>query len=34
MDLSTSHRTDMCGTLAAADVGRTVTVCGWVDKRR
>jgi aspartyl-tRNA synthetase len=24
----------MCGTLTAADVGRTVTVCGWVDKRR
>ena len=34
MDLSTSQRTDMCGTLTAADVGRTVTVCGWVDKRR
>jgi aspartyl-tRNA synthetase len=34
MDLSTSLRTDMCGTLTAADVGRTVTVCGWVDKRR
>jgi aspartyl-tRNA synthetase len=24
----------MCGTLTAADVGRIVTVCGWVDKRR
>ncbi|MEQ8839674.1 MAG: aspartate--tRNA ligase [Acidimicrobiales bacterium] len=34
MDLTTSQRTDMCGTLTAADVGRTVTVCGWVDKRR
>jgi aspartyl-tRNA synthetase len=34
MDLSTSLRTDMCGMLSAADVGRTVTVCGWVDKRR
>jgi aspartyl-tRNA synthetase len=34
MDLSTSLRTDMCGALTAADVGRTVTVCGWVDKRR
>ena len=34
MDLSTSQRTDMCGTLTAADVGRTVRVCGWVDKRR
>jgi aspartyl-tRNA synthetase len=34
MDLSTSLRTDMCGLFTAADVGRTVTVCGWVDKRR
>jgi len=30
----TSLRTDLCGTLRAADVGRTVTVCGWVAKRR
>ena len=30
----TSLRTDMCGTLRAGDVGRTVTVCGWVAKRR
>jgi aspartyl-tRNA synthetase len=34
MDLSTSQRTDMCGALTAADVGRTVSVCGWVDRRR
>jgi len=34
MDLSTSMRTDMCGQLTAADIGRTVTVCGWVDRRR
>ncbi|GJM39275.1 MAG: aspartate--tRNA ligase [Acidimicrobiales bacterium] len=34
MDLSTSLRTDMCGQLTAADDGRTVTVCGWVDRRR
>lgn len=27
-------RTDYCGTLRANDVGRTVTVCGWVDTRR
>jgi aspartyl-tRNA synthetase len=27
-------RTDRCGTLRAADVGRQVTVCGWVAKRR
>ena len=31
---ATSLRTDRCGTLRAADVGRTVTVCGWVAKRR
>ena len=33
-DLATSMRTDMCGQLTAVDVGRTVTVCGWVDRRR
>jgi len=27
-------RTDYCGVLRAADVGRTVTLCGWVDRRR
>ena len=27
-------RTDYCGRLADADIGRTVTVCGWVSKRR
>ena len=31
---ATSMRTDRCGTLRADDVGRTVTVCGWVAKRR
>jgi len=30
----TSLRTDMCGALREGDVGRTVTVCGWVAKRR
>ncbi len=34
MDLSTSMRTDMCGRLTTADIGRTITVCGWVDRRR
>lgn len=34
MDLSTSMRTDMCGDLTAADIGRTITVCGWVARRR
>jgi aspartyl-tRNA synthetase len=27
-------RTDYCGTLTADDVGRTVTLCGWVARRR
>ncbi len=27
-------RTDYCGRLRPADAGRTVTVCGWVDRRR
>ncbi len=27
-------RTRLCGTLGVADVGSTVTVCGWVAKRR
>ena len=27
-------RTDYCGTLRAADIGRAVTVCGWVQKQR
>ena len=27
-------RTRLCGTLGADDVGSTVTVCGWVAKRR
>ncbi|MFT6549422.1 MAG: aspartyl-tRNA synthetase [Acidimicrobiales bacterium] len=27
-------RTDRCGDLRADDVDRTVTLCGWVDRRR
>src|SRR5262249_59462610 len=27
-------RTDMCGALRRADVGREVTLCGWVQARR
>ena len=31
---STSMRTDLCGSLRVADIGRTVSVCGWVARRR
>jgi aspartyl-tRNA synthetase len=34
IDASTSMRTDLCGGLRATDVGRRVTVCGWMDRRR
>ena len=27
-------RTDYCGTLRAGDAGRTICVCGWVQRRR
>ncbi|WP_250459520.1 aspartate--tRNA ligase [Microbulbifer litoralis] len=27
-------RTDYCGALRSADIDRTVTLCGWVDRRR
>ena len=30
----TAMRTDLCGRLDPDDVGRTVAVCGWVDRRR
>ena len=30
----TGLRTHLCGHLRASDVGTTVTVCGWVGKRR
>ncbi len=33
-DYSTSMRTDRCGDLRADDVDRSVTLCGWVDRRR
>ena len=31
---ATAMRTDLCGRLGPDDVGRAVTVCGWVDRRR
>jgi aspartyl-tRNA synthetase len=31
---ATSMRTHLCGSLRIDDVGATVTVCGWVAKRR
>ncbi|MFV0309455.1 MAG: aspartate--tRNA ligase [Desertimonas sp.] len=33
-DLSTAMRTHTCGQLRPADIGQTVTVCGWVGRRR
>ncbi|GAA5524134.1 aspartate--tRNA(Asp/Asn) ligase [Microbulbifer aestuariivivens] len=27
-------RSDYCGALRSADIGREVTLCGWVDRRR
>lgn len=32
--LSTKWRSDVCGRLNIGDVGRDVTVCGWIDRRR
>ena len=31
---ATEMRTDLCGRIGIPDVGRTVVVCGWVDRRR
>ena len=33
-DFSTSMRTHMCAALRQSDIGSTVSVCGWVAKRR
>lgn len=31
---STSMRTHLCGSLRDSDIGQTITVCGWVGRRR
>ncbi len=32
--MGTGTRSDYCGRLSRADIGREVTVCGWVSRRR
>ncbi|MEL7210818.1 MAG: amino acid--tRNA ligase-related protein, partial [Actinomycetota bacterium] len=32
--MTEAMRTDHCGALRAADAGREVALCGWVDRRR
>ena len=34
VNFATSMRTHMCATIKIGDVGKTVRVCGWVDRRR
>ncbi|MGE0877567.1 MAG: aspartate--tRNA ligase [Acidimicrobiia bacterium] len=31
---ATAYRSDLCGSLRATDIGRTVKLCGWVARRR
>ena len=33
-DFSTTMRTDRCEDLRLTDEGRSVTLCGWVSRRR
>lgn len=32
--MGAARRTDYCGDLRESDIGRTVTVCGWVSRQR
>lgn len=32
--MQTHYRTNMCGELSRGDLGKSVTVCGWVQRRR
>ena len=32
--MTSAMRTDYCGQLSRSDIGRQVTVCGWVSRRR
>ena len=31
-NLQNFRRTDYCGTLRQEDIGRTISVCGWVQQ--
>ena len=33
-NLQNFHRTHNCGDLRASDAGKTVSVCGWVQRHR
>ena len=33
-NLNQLQRTDYCGNLSSADIGRSATLMGWVHKRR
>ena len=33
-NLQDFHRTHYCGDLRASDAGKTISVCGWVQRQR
>ena len=33
-NLQNFHRTNYCGDLRLSDVGKTVSLCGWVQRQR